>query len=125
MGRASLGAFGSKPLGIVAAKSKLALTRTLFDHRQPGFSRPVAQQAPDEVMRRHGMALTDTPGSGKTTARRNYRNTFSGGVTVEERESALLTAKARRKGWNALWADGPRLGNGRVGAAVVWREGEG
>lgn len=63
MGRASLGAFRSTPLGIVAAEGKPTPVRALLNLRQARFaqrllSRPRNQRGPEEVMERQGAALT-------------------------------------------------------------------
>ena len=54
MGRATLGAFQSTPLGIVAAKSALTSARALLDHRQARSSqrflaRPADGGGPEEI----------------------------------------------------------------------------
>ena len=49
---------------------------------------------------------------------------FGGRIVVEKKEEALRTARE----WDrpdTVWTDGSRQENGRVGAACVWRNGEG
>ena len=107
MGRTSLGAFRSTPLGIVAAESKFTPARALLNHRQARFaqrlfSRPRGQQGPEEAVERRGAALTTrlwgaaTLRPGKTTEEQRWgrSQTFPGRVVVEGRESALATARS-------------------------------
>ena len=63
MGRATLGAFQSTPLGIVAAESGLAPAGALLNHRQASFTqrlfaRPQGGEGPEEILKRHNSALT-------------------------------------------------------------------
>ena len=65
MGRATLGALQSTPVGIVKAESGLTPARALLDHRQALFaqrlqSRPAGgSPGPEVIMERRGAALTD------------------------------------------------------------------
>ena len=64
MGRATLGAFRSTPLGIVAEESGLTPARVLLDHRQTRFTqrhlaRPQGHDDPEEVMSRWVSALAE------------------------------------------------------------------
>ena len=63
MGRATLGIFGSAPLGIVAAESGLTPARALLNYRQASFSRrlysrPQGGGGPEEILERRSSALT-------------------------------------------------------------------
>ena len=50
---------------------------------------------------------------------------FPGRVIVRGREEAWTTAREWKGDSRTAWTDGSRLDNGKVGAAVVWREGKG
>ena len=63
MGRSTLGAFRSSPLGIVAAESGLTPARAQLNFRQARFAhrlnaRPKDGQGPEEILDRDGAALT-------------------------------------------------------------------
>ena len=63
MGRATLGAFGSTPLGIAAAESDAIPARPLLDYRQAKFTqrlhaRPKDGEGPEEILDREGAAIT-------------------------------------------------------------------
>ena len=63
MGRATLGAFRSTPLGIVAAESGRIPARPLLDYRQARFAqrlhaRPRGGEGPEEILDRGGTAIT-------------------------------------------------------------------
>ena len=63
MGKATLGAFQSTPLGIVTAESGLTPARALLDHRQAGFTRrqfarPQGGEESKEILGRSDSALT-------------------------------------------------------------------
>lgn len=93
MDRASLGAFRSTLLGIVAAESKLTPARALLNLRQARFaqrllSRPRNQWGPEEVQdsrKQQFCAMKRRP--------RSRGGSFPGSVAVEGRESALQTAR--------------------------------
>ena len=62
IGRSTLGAFRSTPLGIVAAESGLTPARALPNHRQAGFTRrlyarPQSGDGPEEILTRERAAL--------------------------------------------------------------------
>ena len=64
MGRATLGAFRSTPLSIVAGESGLTPARVLLDHRQTPFTqrhlaRPQGHDDPEEIMSRWVSALAE------------------------------------------------------------------
>ena len=131
MGRATLGAFRSTPLGIVAAESGHTSARPLLDYRQARFAqrlhaRPRDGEGPEEILERKGAAITTrlraaaTLRVGATVERQEWgqRRCFPGQVVVDSRKGALDTAAA----WNrrdTIWTDGSRLDDGRVGAACV------
>ena len=133
MGRATLGAFQSTPLGIVAAESGLMPARALLDHRQAGFTRrlfarPQGGEGPEEILERRDSALTTRL---RATAALNRHETvepqqwstqrrFAGRIVMEKKEEAINTAKGHRS-QGTYWTDGSRLENKRVGAAFVWR----
>lgn len=64
MGRATLGAFQSTPLGIVAPESGLTPARAPLNHRQarftlPLYARPKDGGGPEEILTRERSALTE------------------------------------------------------------------
>lgn len=64
MGRATLGAFQSTPLGIVAAESSLTLARALPNHRHARFTqrlyaRPEGGGGREEILTRERSAVTE------------------------------------------------------------------
>ena len=137
LGRATLGPFRLTPLGIVTAQSGLIPTRALLDYRQARYAqrlhaRPKDCQGPEEILDRDGAAITLRlraatslrPGTTVEPQSWSSQRTFPGQVTIESRKGALNTAG----GWSqrdTIWTDGTRLGDGRVGAACVWRKKDG
>ena len=137
MGHASLGVFRSTPLGIVTAESALAPARALLDHRQARLAlrllaRPEGGDGQEEILgRRSDLAGRIKERAGLGRRERAERQVwgdfrvFPGQVHLTGSEEALGVAK----GWNewarTAWTDGSRLDNGRVGAAVAWKEGGG
>ena len=134
---ASLGTFQTTPRGIVATESGFTPARAFLNHRRARFvQRPHARlgggRGPGEILGRENSELTarlrraaaiDRDGTAETQEWSSARR-FPGKIPVEERTSALLTAK----NWNrpdTVWADGSRQDSGRVGAACVWRTQEG
>ena len=137
MGRSTLGAFQSPPLGIVAAESGHIPARALLNYRQARFAqrlhaRPRDGKGPEEILTRDGAALTTRlraaaslrPGDTVETQEWGTRRTFPGQVVVDIRRGALDTAGTWRRG-NTIWTDGSRLDSGSVGAACAWRTSRG
>ena len=110
MGRATLGAFRSTPLGILAGESGLTPARALLDHRQGSFARrlyaqPRDDKGPGEVLDRRDSALTARI---RATARLRRHETvepqqwgaarrFAECIVIERREAAIITANQHRK----------------------------
>ena len=132
MGRSTLGAFRSTPLGIVAAESGLTPARALLNFRQARFvqrlyARPKDGQGPEEILDREGAALTTRLRAAAGLYRRETvepqewgtGKAFPGQIVIDSRVQALEIAKS----WtadNTLRTDGSRLECGRVGAACAW-----
>ena len=138
MGRASLGARRTTPVGIVTAESALPPARALLDHRQASFalrllSRPVGSGGQEEILvhrsseltarirRRCGLRRGETAELQRWEEFREMRAE----VHVERKEEALETAKkwSEEDQNDTVWTDGSRLENGSVGAAVAFKEG--
>ena len=101
MGRATLGAFRSTPLGIVVAESALIPARTLLDHRKARFAqrllaRPEGGSGPEEILEREADLARDLRAAagvqiGETGEMQTWgeRGTFQGRVFVGKEEEAL------------------------------------
>ena len=107
MGRATLGAFRSTPLGIVVAESGLTPARPLLNYRQARFAqrlhaRPRDGEGPEEILDREGVAITMRlraaaslrVGAAVEPQRWGRGRTFPGRVIVDTRKGALDTASA-------------------------------
>lgn len=133
IGRATLGAFRSTPLGIVAAESGFTPARALLDHRQASFTRrlyarPKDGDRPEEILERRDSAFA-TRLRATATLRREETveiqrwgtgRRFPGRIVMEKREGAIVTASEHRQS-SAIWTDGSCLDSKKVGAAVVWQ----
>ena len=130
MARATLGAFRSTPLGILAGESGFTPVRALLDHRQAGFTRRLfarlqGGEGPEEILERRSSALTTRLRA--TAGLRRHETVepqqwaaprrFAGQIVVEK-EEAINTARGHRRA-NTVWTDGSRLESKRVGAAFV------
>ena len=124
MGRATLGAFQSTPLGIVTAESGLTPTGALLDHRQAGFTRrlfarPQGEGGPEEILDRRAtvhitrLRATATLRRHETAEPQRWsaRCRFVGRIVMESKEEAINTARGHRVA-NTDWADGSRLEQG-------------
>ena len=133
MGRATLGAFRSTPLGIITAESGLTPARALLDHRQAGFAqrlyaRPRDGDGPEEILERERPTLSTRLKAAAVLRRGGtaegqewgQRRRFPGQIVVDTRVGALDTARTWTKGRYTFWTDGSRLDSGKVGAACVW-----
>ena len=91
MGRSTLGAFRSTPLGIIAAESGHFLARARLNYRQARFAqrlhaRPRNGEGPEEILTREGAALATglraaaslLPGDTAETQEWGTRRTFPG-----------------------------------------------
>ena len=126
MGRATLGAFRSIQLGIVAAESGFTPARALLDHRQASFTRrlharPKDGDGPEEILERRDSTLATRL---RATAALRREETveiqrwgagrrFPGRIVTEKREGAIATAAEHRQG-GAIWTDGSRLESKKV-----------
>ena len=135
MGRASLGVRQTTPVGIVAAESGLTPARALLDHTQARFAlrllaRPQGGGGQEEIMEKRSSALTARIRERAGLKRRetcevqvwDTLREFQGEVFVDSKEEALRTAQEWTDLEQAVWTDGSRLDNGRVGAAWVWMQ---
>ena len=111
MGRSTLGAFRSTPLGIVAAESGHTPARRLLNHRQAKFAyrlhaRPKHGEGPEEILEREGPALTTRlraaaslrPGGTMECQEWGSRRLFLGQIGIDSRQGALQTAGSWPRG---------------------------
>ena len=133
LGRASLGVRQTTPVGIIAAESGLTPARALLDHTQARFAlrllaRPQGGGGQEEIMEKRSSALTARIRERAGLKRRetceaqvwDTLREFQGEVFVDSKEEALRTAQEWADQERAVWTDGSRLDNGRVGAAWAW-----
>ena len=138
MGRASLGVRRTTLVGIVTAESTLPPARALLDHRQASFAlrllaRPVDSGGQEEILLHRGSELTARIRArcglkrGETCESQRWEEfrTLGAEVHVEKKEDVLEVARNWEDERNTVWTDGSRLEDGRVEAAVAFRNGEG
>ena len=125
-------------MGIVTAESALPPARALLDHRQASFalrllSRPADSGGQEEILQYRNSELTARIRRrcglkrGETAEIQKWEQfrVMRAEVFVDKKEEALERAKS----WpdedqeNTVWADGSRLENRAVGAAVAYRRG--
>ena len=87
MGKATLGAFRSTPLGLVAAQSGLTPARALLEHRQARFTqrlcaRPKGGDGSDEILTRERAALTARLGAASSIRPRETVEAQEWGVHI-------------------------------------------
>ena len=133
VGRASLGVRQTTPVGIVPAESGLTPARALLDHTQVRFALRLLARlqgggGQEEIMEKRNSALTARIRERAGLKRRetcevqvwDTLREFQGEVIVDSKEEALRTAQEWADQERAVWTDGSRLDNGRVGAAWAW-----
>ena len=132
MGKASLGAFRSTPLGTVTAESGLTPARALLSHRQASFARrlharPRDGDGPGEILERDRSTLATRLRAAAALRRTEtvrpqvwVPRRFPGQIVIEDREGAIIAASQHGQ-VDTFWTDGSRLDNKRARAAVVWR----
>ena len=109
MGRATLGAFRSTPLGIAAAESGLTPARALLNHRQASFARrlharPRDGDGPEEILDRDRSALVTRLRAAAALRRTETvepqvwgtGRLFPGQMVIESREGAIIAAARQR-----------------------------
>ena len=134
IGRTTLGAFQSTPLGIVAAESGLTPASALLNHFQARFSqrlhaRPIEGGGPEEVLARDRSALATRLQAaaalrrGETVESQQWGTVrrFPGRIIVESRAGVQNTASGWGQHGDTIWTDGSRLDSRDLGAACVWR----
>ena len=138
MGRATLGAYRSTPLGMVVTESSLVPARALLNYRQSRFAqrlhaRPRDGEGPEEILEREaGTALTArlrvvaSLQPGNTVERQEWSRhlTFLGEIAIDSQSKALeIAGRPDRRTWtreDMIWTDGSHLDSGKVGAACDW-----
>ena len=124
-----MGAVKSTPLGIIAAENRPKLAGAVFNHRQARFAQrylplPRDHQGREEMMERQRAPSSQDCGEQRPCAQERGDPNRCQTECCREAGERHLDGLRGGQSWDALWTDRSRLDSGKVGAPVVWKEGE-